>query len=298
MKLNNKNFFKILVTGVLLIIISMSGYSQVNNQNENLKRYRFIFSTDLFFNTKTQDAIALTKIFVDKLKKEKNINDDVEIVVCKNLTELIEATKTNFDFVLSTMIDFISLVKIGNVDPVLVNQTQGDYGYIYYLITKEDKGYKRLSDLKNCNLRILSRTDGQTPSIWLEKLLRDSKLPKKDKFFKDITFDFVPSNVILPVFFNKLDAAIVTKASFDIMSELNPKIRKDIRIIEISKTLLYGILSFDKRNKDEEREKFVYDVLVTMHKDADGQQFLNLFSLDKIIPYKEIYYKRFLELYN
>jgi ABC-type phosphate/phosphonate transport system substrate-binding protein len=189
-------------------------------------------------------------------------------------------------------------MKAGNVKPVLVNQTQGSYGYVYYLISRKDKGFDKLSDLQNGRIRILARNDGQTPSIWLEKLLRDKKLPKKDKFFKEISFDFVPTNVILPVYFNKLDAAIVTKASFELICELNPKLLKEFNILDISSTLLFGVMSFDNRNNDEEREKFVYNILTTMHNDVDGQQFLNLFSLEKIIPYKEIYLNRFLELYK
>ena len=35
-----------------------------------------------------------------------------------------------------------------------------------------------------------------------------------------------------------------------------------------------------------------------MHNDADGRQFLSLFSLDKIIPYKEEYLTKFMELYK
>ena len=54
-----------------------------------------------------------------------------------------------------------------------------------------------------------------------------------------------------------------------------------------SKTLIFGTLSFDPRNKDKEREKFVYETLTAMHNDVDGKQFLDLFNVDKIIPYKE-----------
>jgi ABC-type phosphate/phosphonate transport system substrate-binding protein len=181
---------------------------------------------------------------------------------------------------------------------VLVNQTQGSYGYVYYLIARKDRKLNKLCDLKDCKIKILARTDGLTPSLWLEKLLRDNKLPQKENFFKEINFDYKPTNIVLPVFFKKLDVAIVTKASFDLLCELNPKILNDINVLEISNTLLFGVLSFDKRNKDKEREQFVYDILTTMQNDIDGKQFLNLFNLDKIIPYKEIYLTKFLELYK
>jgi ABC-type phosphate/phosphonate transport system substrate-binding protein len=288
----------IITSLALLVSITITGYSQSTNQQSDKRLYRFIYSKDLFFNTKIEDAVALTKIFTEKIKKQKNVKENFEIVICETESELIEATKTNFDFVLSSTVDFIKLIKTGNVKPVLVNQTLGNFGYVYYLITLKAKGFNKLSDLHNRSIRILARNDGHAPSIWLEKLLRDKKLAMKNKFFKEISFDFVPTNVILPVFFKKLDAAIVTKASFELMCELNPNLLKEFNILEISPTLLFGVLCFDKKNKDIEREKFIYDILTTMHNDIDGQQFLNLFSLEKIIPYKEIYLTKFLELNN
>ena len=287
----------LIVLFVLLIVFPSLLFAQ--GSDDGTKRgYRFIYSKELFCNTKTEDAIAVTKIFTEKVKKQNGIEDEAEIVICKNDEELIDATKTNFDFVLSTTVALVRLLKIGNVKPVLVNQTQGSYGFVYYLVTRKDKNINHLSDLKNRKLNILARSDGQTPSLWLEKILRDNKLPVKNRFFEEITFDYKPTNILLPVFFNKLDAAVITKESFDVMCELNPNIKKDLNILATSKTLLFGVLSFDTKSKNKEREKFIYDILTTMHNDADGRQFLSLFSLDKIIPYKEEYLTKFMELYK
>ena len=287
----------LIVFFVLSIVYSSLLFAQDTEDNTN-GGYRFIYSKELFFNTKTEDAIALTKIFTEKVKKQNGIDDEAEIVICKNDEELIDATKTNFDFVLSTTVALVRLLKKGNVKPVLVNQTQGSYGFVYYLVTRKDKNINYLSDLKNRKLNILARSDGQTPSLWLEKILRENKLPVKNKFFEEITFDYKPTNILLPVFFNKVDAAVITKESFDVMCELNPNIKKDLNIMATSKTLLFGVLSFDTKSKNKEREKFIYDILTTMHNDADGRQFLSLFSLDKIIPYKEEYLTKFMELYK
>lgn len=286
---------------IILFVLLINIYSPLLAQESDAvpkKIYRFIYSQELFFNTKTEDAIALTKIFTEKIKKQKRIEDEVQIVICQNDDELIEATKSNFDFVLSTTVNLVKLIKNGNIKPVLVNQTQGSYGFVYYLVTRKDKNFNHLSDLHNCKINILARTDGQTPSLWLEKILRDNKLPVKNKFFGEIFFDYKPTNILLPVFFKKVDAAVITKESFDVMCELNPNIQKELKILAVSKTLLFGVLSFDKRSKDIEREQFIYDILTTMHNDADGRQFLSLFSLDKIIPYKEEYLTKFMELYK
>jgi hypothetical protein len=95
--------FKTIVTSVLITIIFSSVlHSQDSKSRSKEKSYRFIYSKDLFFNTKFEDAIALTKIFTEKIKKQKNVKDEYEIIICENSNDLLEATKTNFDFVLSS----------------------------------------------------------------------------------------------------------------------------------------------------------------------------------------------------
>lgn len=52
------------------------------------------------------------------------------------------------------------------------------------------------------------------------------------------------------------------------------------------------------KNLDKEREKLVYDTLLELDKDAYGKQLLNMFNVDKIVPYKEEYAQNFLQLYK
>lgn len=280
-----------------LLLISCSVYAQTGNELQG-RNYRFVYSTNLFHNTNTEDAIALTKIFSDKIKKSRRIKEDIEIVLCENEKELLDALKIPFDLLLMTATEHINISKIRKIKPVLINETQGSFGYVYYLITNKDKGIKNIKELRNGTIKILGRNQGQTPSIWLDKLLRDNNLPVKEKFFKEIIHDYKSTNVVLPVFFNKVTAAIVSKPTFELLALLNPQIKKQANILFESKTLVFGTLSFDPRNKDKDREKFVYETLTTMHNDIDGKQFLDLFNVDKIIPYKEEYWEEFSKLYD
>jgi ABC-type phosphate/phosphonate transport system substrate-binding protein len=289
----------IILTGILSGVVNFGSYGQSDSkENEKRKPYRFIFSLNLFHNTKTEDAIALSKIFVEKIKKSKKIKVDVEIIVCETQKEIIDSSYKDFDFILTTTGELSKLLKTGNVKPVLVNETQKSFGFIYYLITNKDNHYKNLSDLKGGSIKILSRMEGQVPSIWLDKLLRDNGFPKENKFFNDITYDYKPTNVILPVFFNKISCAIVSKPSFELLCELNPQIKQQTEILLKSEPLLFGLLCFDTKNKDKEREKFIYDTLLNMHKYPDGIQFLDLFNVDRIVPYKEEYWQNYLNLYK
>ena len=100
------------------------------------------------------------------------------------------------------------------------------------------------------------------------------------------------------MFFKKIEASIVSKAAYNILCELNPQILKQIKIIELSDPLLFGVVFFDTKNKDKEREKLVYDTLVSLDKDTYGKQLLDMFNVDRIVPYKEEHAQSFLQLYK
>ena len=68
----------LIILFVLSIIFSPLLFAQDSDAGTK-KVYRFIYSKELFFNTKTEDAIALTKIFTEKIKKQKGIEDEAEI---------------------------------------------------------------------------------------------------------------------------------------------------------------------------------------------------------------------------
>ena len=291
---------KTIQTILLFSICSTFGFAQDNHSSVNNKSrpFRFIFSISLFHSIKTEDAVASTKILIDKIKKDKNLKEDIEIIVCETVEELVAESKKEFDCIIAASVETSALRKGGNVKPVLVNLTQGSYGYVYYLISNKNQNFQNISDLKNGDLKILARSPGQVPSVWLDKILRDNHLPAKEKFFSSIEYDYKTTNVVLPVFFNKVSSAIVSKSTFELMCELNPQVEKQTRILEISEPLLFGIVFFDTKSKDKEREKFVYDTMIDLDKDIYGKQLLDLLSIEKVIPYKEEYWKNFLKLYK
>jgi ABC-type phosphate/phosphonate transport system substrate-binding protein len=300
MKILNNKIVRILQITLLLVICSNIVFAQpdAKSNNDMLKPYRFIFSINLFHNQKTEDAKASTTILMNKLKKDKDIKEDFEIIICNSEKEILEEIKSDFDFLLVTAVEMAAVKKSGRAKPVLINQSQNSYGFIYYLITNTDNRINNIEDLKDGSINLLTRAPGQVPSIWLDKILRDHKLPAKELFFEDINYDNNATNVVLSVFFNKASASIVSKASFELLCELNPQIPNKIKIIKVSKPLLFGVVHFMNKNLDKEREKLVYDTLLELDKDAYGKQLLNMFNVDKIVPYKEEYAQNFLQLYK
>lgn len=282
------NIFKLLI---LLIISQVFVYGQARD-------YKLIFSINLLQNMKIEDAIATTKILAKKIQQKRELKEEINIIVTDNLNDLINEIKQPFDFILATSVETDLIKRKYNIEPVLINQNNGNFGFEYYLITNTSNSYNDLNSLHGKKINILCKSELHVASVWLDKLLRDEKLPAKEKFFKEIKYDYKANNIVLPVYFNKVDAAIVSKPAYDLLNDLNPQIQKQIKIVVKSEPLLFGVISFDGRSKDKKRKEMMLDILQTLHEENYGKQLLDLFAVEKIIPYKEEYWQKYLNLYK
>ena len=223
--------------------------SNIYCQNKKGEIFRGIVSSSLFQNMKSQDVEAATKMLASELNKESDLNIKYKIEICNKLNEIKEKTKEPFVILYVSPIEFLQVRKDRNLDPIYISEINKSFGDIYHLITNKRGNKKTLKDFKNGIINILANSENQVPTLWLDKLLMLNKLPLSGKFFKKVTIDNKSNNIVLPVFFNKIDATIVTKASFDRLCELNPKIREEIEIVEKSKPMIKAIFCSDVRNK-------------------------------------------------
>lgn len=290
-----KIVFKKVAAPFLLVTMILSFHKTSYSQDRD---YKLIFSSNLLQNMKIEDAIATTKILAKKIQQKMELKEEIEIVVAGDLNDIINEIKKPYDFILATGVETELLKRKHNIEPVLVNETDGTYGFEYLLVVNKNKNFNSLSLLKNLKIAILSKSEYHTAPIWLDKLLRDEKLPAKEKYFSEIKYDYKANNVLLPVFFNKIEAAVISKSAYDLLCELNPQIKKQIQILMQSENLIFGVISFDGRSKDAKRKEFMLDVLKTLHEENYGKQLLDLFMVEKIIPYKEEYWQKFMKLYN
>lgn len=277
-------------------IISIFGNQFSYSQKSDGHVYRLIISSSMFQNAKIEDVEASTKILASEIRKDTRFPDRFEIVVCQSTNEVITSIKSNFDILYISPIEYLQLKKKFDIEPALISEIENSYGDTYYLVANEN--IKSIKELKDGTINILTNADEQPPTIWLDKLLRENKLPVKNKFFKQINLDFKTNNVVLPVFFKKVTAAIVTKSAFDLICELNPKIKKETTVILKSMPMVRALFCFDGRNNDTERKNFLSDYLQNLHKSNHGKQVLSLYMVTKILPYKSEYLNTILDLYK
>jgi len=288
---NKYLLFALLISGFI-----SSEYSYSQNFDEHT--YRLIISSSMFQNAKSEDVEASTKILASELKKESQVKAKFDISVCESSEELIENLKSPFDLLYISPVEYLQLKKKFDLEPCMISEIENNFGDVYYLITHKSENKKSIKDLKNSTINILSNAEGQPASLWLEKLLRDNKLPAKNKFFKQIVLDYKTNNVVLPVFFKKVNAAIVTQSAFELICELNPKIKQETEILVRSEPMVRALFCYDGRNNNKERKEFLLEYLEQLHKSNHGKQVLSLYMVTRLLPYKQEYLNNILDLYK
>ena len=168
---------------MLFSTVTLCQSSQINNLVQESKN-RIIFSINVFQNTKPNEAEAVAQVLVTYLEESENFSNDVEIIIAKDKDDILKKTSSGFDVVVLSTNEYYELKNKLKLEPVLVNQTQGHYGYKYYLLVNKAGGITDIKQLRGETLYIQSREGQDASQIWLDRLLEDKKLPDKSKFLK------------------------------------------------------------------------------------------------------------------
>jgi ABC-type phosphate/phosphonate transport system substrate-binding protein len=282
----------------IFFLLTLTSFSQKteNDLQENEKEIKVIFSKSSFHNIKTEDAHATAQILANHIKKLKNIKSDFKVEIVTGDKEIIESCNIGFDMILLTTEEYLRLKKKLPLEPFCVNYTNSSYGFVYQLIVNKNSDINDITQLKSETIYIQSNSEDQVAAKWLSKILNDNKLKPMNVFFKEIVYINNATNVLLPVFFNKAKACIVTKASFNLVKELNPGISNQKKIIYTSEPLILGITCLNSQNTNSNNYKVMKDILLVMHENQYGKQLIQLFGADKLIQFKEEYLTSYYKL--
>ncbi len=270
-------------------------FSQSKSVKNNLKPIYVGFSISLFNDVDIRDATAAIKMWGNELLKDMNTQYTPESNIYESNTEIVEALNSRkIDLIALPVTDYLEICNKTEVEPTLTTMVNGKPGYEFIIVVRKDKNYKKLEDLKNTKINIPSKTSGNIVNIWLTVFLNE-KGKNFDNFFAEVKETEKPSKSLLPVFFNQVDASVISAESFNTMLELNPQLKNELTIIEKSPILLGGIMCLNK-SIDTQLKKSLFDVGFKLDKTVSGKQILNLFKAEKLVRFEEIHLKNILEL--
>ena len=164
---------------------------------------------------------------------------------------------------------------------------RGEPYYYSYLIVHKDSTFETLSDLKGSVFAYTdpeSNTGALVPNYWL---LQMNETPA---FFKNITFTYSHDNSILAVAKGLVDGAAIDGHIWEFYSRYNSFYTDRTRVIKKSQPFgsppLVGSIHLDAQLKTRIR-----NVVLWMHRNADGKKILDELLIDKFVPVEEHWYQ-------
>ncbi len=149
------------------------------------------------------------------------------------------------------------------------------------IVAKNDPKIKSLKDLRNKRIAVLTNDD--IAVLYLDEFLLRNFHKSTKNYFKKIIEVKKRSQGILKIFFDKADAAIVTKGAYLTAVELNPQIKKRVKILK-EYNLNLSSPAYFRKDLDKNTIEKVKKAVFNLNTYPKGKQILTIFKISKMVP--------------
>jgi ABC-type phosphate/phosphonate transport system substrate-binding protein len=270
------------VTLVAVGYVLLTPGENVFADESNNTMLRVGFSSSMFTDVNENDARASMKVWAEVLFKERGLPIDPEMTLMNSSEEIARAVRSKLvDALALTTQEYWALQKEMHSSHIVVSKFDGHFGEEYLVLVHRESGIERIADLRGHSVTFFLNPRMSLASAWLDTALAKEGLGRTSKFFGRVTqFNRLP-RVILPVFFRQSDACVVTRRGFQTMSELNPQVGRQLKVIASSPELVPGGLFFRDEFSRSVRDK-VFAELDKLHTTPAGQQALTVFQSGRL----------------
>ncbi len=180
-----------------------------------------------------------------------------------------------------TALEFTKIIDMIDPDALVLQDYLAD-GMEYVLLVHNNSLFKKLSDLRGAQLVSHLHRDMVLLPAWLTTLLAANNLPPADHFFASNSTHDTVNQVVLPVFFRRVDGACLARRDWDTAVELNPQLGRDLRILATSPKVIPIAVAF-RRNCDVASRKTLLDTMLRISNSAAGQQMAALYQTRRFL---------------
>lgn len=244
---------------------------------DNSQPIRFAISDNTLVGTNINDARAACKVWTSELTRElpKSLAVIVPEVFLPSDELVRDVRQGTVGAFAVTALEFAKLTDLVSQEFIIVQDYLTD-GIEYVLLVHNGNQYGKLPDLRGTHLVTHLNNDLVLAPAWLGTLLAANHLGQPEHFFASQTSVDSLNQVILPVFFRRVDVACLARRSWDMAVELNPQLGRDLRPIAISPKLVPVAMGFG-RGTSEASRKAVIDAILRLTSYPAGQQLLALY---------------------
>ncbi len=183
---------------------------------------------------------------------------------------------------------------------ILITRKKNTFRRFYLLVNKKS-GINSLAELKNKRIGLLESDSLQ--ELYINTLLLENQGLKSKKYFKEKIYYPKFSRALLKLFFNKIDACIVSENTWDIAVELNPQIAKSLKFIDKSPDIFPPVSITLTHKKSPYFSKLYKDFSLKLENNSHAKQIFDMYQIVESVKVskKDLapifkYYKHYLEL--
>ena len=247
--------------------------------------FRMGYSSETIADAGSDEATVVTGQLVERIARRILGISRPEALSFRDLDGLKNALREGqLDVVVVTADEYARLAADFDLDPALTAVRKGSDSFNIGVLVRRASGITSLVGLRG--LAVLKSKDQSRhiQSVWLETELMKAGLASSD-FFSSIKESRNPSQAIMSVFFGQADACVVSIPTFEIAAEMNPQLTAKLSIVARSADFSRGIVAFRADYPKVARDR-VYDAMLRLHEDAEGQQLMRLFRHDRMAPFR------------
>lgn len=266
-----------------LLLIIFPSHLQGAESQETDESFTVAFMESMFLHVNKNDAEAMIKAWSKNLAEEQGVKSGTQTRIIQSVSELIDEMQAGkIDAVGMTVLEYDQLLKYIPISPLFLNTIGNEFAEQFVLLAHKDSSINSLEDL--LQKTIVINTTPRTCIIeeWLDLKLIEAGQPTAKKLTKQIIYKLKPSETILPVFFRQADVGLTSKRSFDLMSELNPQVAKQLKTIALSDPYVTTMLAFHKNYQSPDKETII-NVLNHFESTNGGRQILLIFQSDGLL---------------
>ncbi|MEW8034160.1 MAG: PhnD/SsuA/transferrin family substrate-binding protein [Candidatus Thiodiazotropha endolucinida] len=221
----------------LIMLASLSAVAD----NHNIMRVGG--SAESIYDSRITDVEILFTVLFNEMFKDQNEEFKIKIYdTDQALTK--ELAAGNLDAVFMDTVLYLDNFEYLHPEIAFAVQHGQSIKPKYILLVRRNSGIDSLHELEN--KKIIIPSGHAVGKRFLDVELMHAGLPVSNDHFSEIRQTKESNTAIIKLFFNQVDAALVTDFSYEVASELNLQIPQSLEIIETSPPFIHMVISVRK----------------------------------------------------
>jgi hypothetical protein len=271
-------------TAAILIGASLIPLAVAGRPSSSLAQdtFRVGFSSSVFTDVNENDARGAIKVWGEMVARERHIPVETVPLFFRDLATMEGSLRQGeLDVLALNVIEYAHLLQQTHLAPIFLPRSAGGFAETYILLAHRRGPVTKTADLRGKHLRLYKNPRACLAPAWLDVVLVRNGSKPLARLAGTITADTKISNVVLPVFFRQVDACLVTRSGFELMTELNPQIGQELVVLAESEAVVPTVFAFKADFGSPYREDILSGV-AELGTTVAGKQVLTIFHSESI----------------